>query len=207
MFINRLSCSSPWQPCTHPPWRICWSVPQYFIECFTFYWFCFCCSPQRWFLLGNDPQRKVLSRTWPFWIAMPEDHSFLLKFSCELIAGPFEYVIHLWWHDFCYCVVIFCQVAPSTALAVLKSWGYAVDSKHHHILPVVSESINCFQSSLLEEPEGPIENNKIWVLLRGAHLYSHLVMQCDKTSEFWTALLLLHGHSFMKKDILIWCLN
>ena len=104
-------------------------------------------------------------------------------------------------------VVIFCQVAPSTALAVLKSWGYAVDSKHHHILPVVSESINCFQSSLLEEPEGPIENNKIWVLLRGAHLYSHLVMQCDKTSEFWTALLLLHGHSFMKKDILIWCLN
>ena len=59
----------------------------------------------------------------------------------------------------------------------------------------VSESMNCFQSSLLEEPAGSIENNKIWVLFRGAHLYSHLVMQCDETSEFWTAFWLWYGHS------------
>ena len=65
----------------------------------------------------------------------------------------------------------------------------------------VSESMNCIQSSLLKESAGPIENNENWVLLRGAHLHSHLVMQCDKNSEFWTALLLLYGHPVMKKDM------
>ena len=55
---------------------------------------------------------KVLSRNRPFWIAMPEDHSFLLKLSCELVAGTFGYVIHLWLSGW-----------QKTALAVLSSWG------------------------------------------------------------------------------------
>ena len=95
-----------------------------------------------------SPQIFLWADRWAFWIRYSSVVTWLLLLCSHFLSG---------------CAVHCLSRAEELRLCC------RLQTSSHTACQAISESMNCFQSSLPWEPEGRIENNKIWVLLRGAH--------------------------------------